>query len=417
MAWGKAGSTTLSSSGDALTTPTLSSNTSLQYLYHGLPTGGELTEYMTLGSGGTKDTGSNYANGVSSNGGAKSNYTSRANIVNAAKSGATTPEFGVGYIFNIAGEEKLIISQHVNASANGSGTAPERSKAVGKHVQTSAVDDIISFDNTGSGDFASGSNLTALGADITPASAVPALGANIQVGSRYEETDTRKMYNLQNPITFEDDFSGADNWTDSGSTPSVNTSTDVIDFEAATANNIKAQTTYDLTSTSDTKWVLRCKLNVTTFTQPTTEYHRFFIGLSSSTSNLNTSEDAIGLKYELGASSLDRLVAIDTNGSTIRATTGDNFTHTSAVETLYVEIIRQSATTYDVNLRSGSHSGTLVEAKTGLGTGSGTSGLRYIKIASYSDHAGNGELSGTVDDIEFYNGVTSTSNIWQEIGT
>ena len=194
MAWGKAGSTTLSSSGDALTTPTLSSNTSLQYLYHGLPTGGELTEYMTLGSGGTKDSGSNYANGVSSNGGAKSNYTSRANIVNAAKSGATTPEFGVGYIFNIAGEEKLIISQHVNASANGSGTAPERSKAVGKHVQTSAVDDIISFDNTGSGDFASGSNLTALGSDVTPIAAVPALGANVQVGSRFEETDTRKMY-------------------------------------------------------------------------------------------------------------------------------------------------------------------------------------------------------------------------------
>ena len=147
MAWGKAGSTTLCSSGDALTTPALSSNTSLQYLYHGLPTGGELTEYMTLGSGGTKDTGSNYANGVSSNGGAKSNFSSRANIVNAAKSGATTPEFGVGYIFNLAGEEKLLFSNHVNASADGA-TAPDRAKAVAKHVQTSVVDDIISFDNT-----------------------------------------------------------------------------------------------------------------------------------------------------------------------------------------------------------------------------------------------------------------------------
>ena len=232
---------------------------------------------------------------------------------------------------------------------------------------------------------------------------------NVQDNSLFVEKDVARRYWFSEAPapTFEDDFSGADNWTDSGSTPSVNTSTDVIDFESATTNNIKAQTTYDLTSTSDTKWVLRCKLNVTTFTQPSTEYHRFFIGLSSSTSNLNTSEDAIGLKYELGAGSLDRLVAIDTNGSTIRATTGDNFTHTSAVETLYVEIVRQSATTYDVNLRSGSHSGTLVEAKTGLTTGSGTTGLRYIKIASYSDHAGNGELSGTIDDVEFYNDVTT----------
>jgi len=195
MAWGKAGSTTLSSSGDALTTPTLSSNDTLQYLYHGLPTGGELTEYMTMGSGGTKDTGSNYANRKSSNGGSDSTFTSRANIVNAAKSGATTPEFGVGYIFNLAGEEKLLISQHINASANGSGTAPERSEAVGKHVQTSVVDDIISFDNTGSGDLASDSNLTVLGSDLTP-TAGSSFPTNVQVGSRAEITDSKKMYSF-----------------------------------------------------------------------------------------------------------------------------------------------------------------------------------------------------------------------------
>ena len=193
MVWGKAGSTTLGSAGDALTTPTLSSNGNLHYLYHGLPTGGELTEYMTMGSGGTKDTGSNYANRVSSNGGSDSTFTSRANIVNAAKSGATTPEFGIGYILNIAGEEKLLISHHVNASGNGAGTAPERSEAVGKHVQTSVVDDIVSFDNTGSGDFASDSNLSVLGSEITPASAVPAI-ENIQDNSLFVEKDTAKRY-------------------------------------------------------------------------------------------------------------------------------------------------------------------------------------------------------------------------------
>ena len=36
---------------------------------------------------------------------------------------------------------------------------------------------------------------------------------NVQVGSRYEETDTRKMYHY-NPVTFEDDFSSSPNgWT------------------------------------------------------------------------------------------------------------------------------------------------------------------------------------------------------------
>lgn len=189
MAWAKNQTITLDSAGDALTTPTLSSNTNLQYLYHGLPTGGELTEYMTMGSGGTKDTGSNYANRLSSNGGSDSTFTSRANIVNAAKSGATTPEFGIGYILNIATEEKLLISHHVNASANGAGTAPERSEAVAKHVQTSVVDDIVSFDNTGTGDFASGSNLSILGAKDTALTSV-----NIQDGTIFEETDTNKSY-------------------------------------------------------------------------------------------------------------------------------------------------------------------------------------------------------------------------------
>ena len=236
---------------------------------------------------------------------------------------------------------------------------------------------------------------------------------DVQDNSILVEKDTAKRYwfDAESSVdaTFTSDFSSSTGWTSTGSTPAVNTGTEKIDFEAATSADIKSQLTYDLTSTSDTKWILRCKLNVTTFTQPTTEYHRFFIGLSSSTSNLNTSEDAIGLKYELGTGSLDRLVAIDTNGSAIRATTGDNFTHTSAVETLYVEIIRQSATTYDVNLRTGSHSGTLVEGKTGLTVSASTTGLQYLKIGSYSDNAGNGELSGTIDDVKFYNDITSVT--------
>ena len=192
MAWGKAGSTTLGSAGDALITPTLSSNPNLQYLYHAIPSG-ELTEYMTMGSGGTKDTGSNYANRVSQEGGSDSTYTSRANIVFAAKSGATQPEFGIGYILNIAGKEKLLIGHSSNAVTAGAGTAPDRSEFVAKHVQTSVVDDIISFDNTGSGDFASDSNVSALGSDLTPAAAVPAI-SNVQDNSLFIDKVNANRY-------------------------------------------------------------------------------------------------------------------------------------------------------------------------------------------------------------------------------
>jgi hypothetical protein len=113
------------------------------------------------------------------------------------------------------------------------------------------------------------------------------------------------------------------------------------------------------------------------------------------------------LKYETGAGGLSRIVAIDTNGSTIRATTGDNFSHTPAVETLYIEIKRTSVSSYDVRLYSDSTYSTLVEEQTGLTTDVLTTGLQYLKIGSYSDNAGNGELSGTIDDVKFYNGITS----------
>ena len=96
------------------------------------------------------------------------------------------------------------------------------------------------------------------------------------------------------------------------------------------------------------------------------------------------------MKYETGAGGLSRLVAIDTNGSTIRATTGDNFSHTPAVETLYIEIKRTSVSSYDVRLYSDSTYSTLVEEQTGLTTGALTTGLQYLKIGSYSDNAGNG---------------------------
>ena len=44
--------------------------------------------------------------------------------------------------------------------------------------------------------------------------------------------------------------------------------------------------------------------------------------------------------------------------------------------------------------------------------------LRYIKFGVYEhDNTSNGTLNGTMDNVKFYNGVTSVSNTWKEIGT
>ena len=195
MAWGKAGSTDVTS-GDALTLSSVLDSKFYTFLYLSVPSG-EMTEYQTVGNG-TKDTGNRYANRKGKNG-AEGTFSSRANWVVSAKSGATQPELGVGYIFNIAGEEKLMNSRHINANASGAGSIPDRQENAGKWANTSDVMDVISFDNTGTGDYATGTNLSALGSDLTPAGTVPAVPAvdNVQDNSIFVETDTARRYWLE----------------------------------------------------------------------------------------------------------------------------------------------------------------------------------------------------------------------------
>ena len=69
--------------------------------------------------------------------------------------------------------------------------------------------------------------------------------------------------NALNTATFEDDFSGADNWTDDGTSVVVNTSTDVLDW-ASIADGNDDLCYKDLTSVSDSKWVAEFDIHLTT---------------------------------------------------------------------------------------------------------------------------------------------------------
>ena len=192
MAWGKAGSTTLTTTGDTITVSDTTASDFNQTLSHVIQTSGNIRMATRVGNG-SIDTGSNYANGSSENGGAKSNATSQTYHKNSGS--VASDMFTINYAVNIATEEKLFISHNIVRSTAGSGTAPQRMNSVGKWANTSNQFDSIETVNDQAGDYASGSNLTVLGSDVTPIAAVPAVGANLQVGSRFEETDTRQMYN------------------------------------------------------------------------------------------------------------------------------------------------------------------------------------------------------------------------------
>ena len=68
-------------------------------------------------------------------------------------------------------------------------------EGVGKYVTDTNITE-VSFTETLAGSYAASSNISALGSDLTPAAGSSAFVSlsNVQVGSRAEITDTRKIY-------------------------------------------------------------------------------------------------------------------------------------------------------------------------------------------------------------------------------
>ena len=93
------------------------------------------------------DTGSNYAWRRSINGGADSTSTSTT-IIPSNSVSYDDFQFTTSYIANLAGKEKLVISQGTDASAVGAGTAPDRNEIAGKWVNTTDPIDEITMTTT-----------------------------------------------------------------------------------------------------------------------------------------------------------------------------------------------------------------------------------------------------------------------------
>ena len=212
--------------------------------------------------------------------------------------------------------------------------------------------------------------------------------------------------------TYEDDFSSyttqasADaSWVSLDTAKNrVNISTKKLDFNIVrdgTSDDID----YDFgTTVSDTAWVLRYKMVMNNPVAPSQYINGGSIGLSSNT-GINTM-NIIGFGLEISNYTCTDIL----NGTPSSSLNylDDQFSHTPTAETLYVEIIRTSATSYTIELFSDSNYSISVEKKTVTNLSSSIVNLRYFHIRNFNNGANvGGSLSGTIDDIEFYNGVTS----------
>ena len=162
MAWGKVGTTTLGSTLDDIDITLSTSTKFLVHLYHGLQTG-DVNAWLQYDG---VDTGTAYAVRYNTDGAGEATSVSQSNgvaILYGNSSSTSITQFGITYICNIAGEEKLSMSWGMNQGAAGAGTAPDRRESVGKHAQTSTTIVSVDVHNTGAGGLLTDSNCSALG--------------------------------------------------------------------------------------------------------------------------------------------------------------------------------------------------------------------------------------------------------------
>mgnify|MGYP003628145724 FL=1 len=197
MAWGKAGSKTLTTAGTTVTTPTMTPSKFNVTLGHTYGTGSVNTR-LRVGVD-SIDTTSKYSNRYADDGGNDDTSELTASVIRV--SARDYDELNVVYGCNIEGEEKLFIGFTVNQEATAISGRPTRTEFVAKWVTTAGQYNLIQWLNA-SADFPIGSNISAIGSDKTPTAAIP-FAENAQVGSRFEETDTRKMY-YRDEISFKE---------------------------------------------------------------------------------------------------------------------------------------------------------------------------------------------------------------------
>ena len=256
-------------------------------------------------------------------------------------------------------------------------------------------------------------SITATGGTVTTVSGTPTLSD--------KSANSVAVTNALTP-THEDDFSTDKGWVSLDSAKNAaNLSTGTLDFEI-TRDGTSDDIDFDLGKTvSDTEWVLRFKMAVDTVSNTSQYVNIGSVGLSSASGTGNFDFIGLSMSKGNGATYQHYTATGHENGSGIEYNPPNQFSHGLQVETVYVEIIRTSATSYTVELFSDSNYSTSIEKETGS-ISSGVGDLQYFHIRNFNNGANvGGSISGAIDDVYLYDGVSaivdSTASTTGTIGT
>ena len=187
MAWATNGTPkTLTVAGDDMDITNMSSSTFKQFFIHKI-TSGSSKIAMTFNN----STGNKYAYRFNYNGTEGSPANTQPSI--PLQYNHASDDFVVMYLCDKSGEEKLATEWQVDGSSS---SAPEKQNMIFKYVPADLTDRVTRIDlyndgSGGTGDYAVGSNVSALGSDGVES-------MKVQDGAVFYETDTNKSYVLYN---------------------------------------------------------------------------------------------------------------------------------------------------------------------------------------------------------------------------
>ena len=212
--------------------------------------------------------------------------------------------------------------------------------------------------------------------------------------------------------TFEDDFSGSDSWTDRGTSIAVSTSNDRIDWDVGNGSGSNNDGTwYDLGAgvVNTTKWVLTAKIHVANWTANSSSSCHMGVGLTDTKDVAHTtSQDSISFAIGVGTGD-DRIYGHHSDSQGALDSQRDQFTITpsttfSSATSVWLKLVRDGSNTMIASLYSDEAMTTLLESKTTTMAGT-PANLRYVMVNGRQQNVN--VMDGYVDDIKFYNGVSS----------
>jgi hypothetical protein len=185
----------------------------------------------------------------------------------------------------------------------------------------------------------------------------------------------------------------------------VNITTDVLDTIMESKLNTNDCIVHNLTTVSDTEWIIRLKWVITAKVDLTSTTAGSYILMSSTdqTSATNVAQDMLGMLVRCGNYSF---LLEDTDGTApTLAPVSATFALQPSVTTFYMEFKRLSSTSYSYEFFSDEYE-TSIESKTTT-VASTTVNTIYFGIKNYINNDPNGKLTGYIDDVSFWNGITT----------